>query len=152
MIREHHEETGHTGRQKLMTELQRFYCMRQERTTLAHLVAHILKHCEVCQVYKSQNRNTRTELRGTPVPDTVGDSIALDIFSMQEVVWEGEKFDCFILVVDRHSGCTLVEPAKMKGLTSSKVDQEIIPKWVDIFGTPSVIMSDQDPKFVANWW
>ena len=52
----------------------------------------------------------------------------MDIFSMQEVVWEGEKFDCFILVVDRHSEFTLVEPAKMKGLKSSKVAQEIIPR------------------------
>ena len=40
----------------------------------------------------------------------------------------------------------------MKGLTWSKVAQKILPKWVDIFGTPSIIMSDQDPKFVANWW
>ena len=119
-----------------MVELQRFYCMRQEKTALVHLLAHILKHWKVCQVYKSPNRDTRTELRGTPVPDTVGD-IALDIVSMPQVVWEGEKYDYVILVVHRHSSLTLVEPAKLKGLTSSKVAQKMIPKWVDIFGTPS---------------
>ena len=48
--REHHEETGHAGRQKLMTDLQRFYCMRQEKTTLVYLVF----KCEVLQ----QNHNT----------------------------------------------------------------------------------------------
>ena len=39
-------------------------------------------------------------------------SIAMDVFAMPEVTVEGEKYDCIISAVDRHSRYILAVPGK----------------------------------------
>ena len=66
----------------------------------------VLKHCHICQAYKSANYETRLKMKGTPIPRSIGDSMAIDVFHIAPAVWGGRTYDCFILAVDRHSGYT----------------------------------------------
>ena len=72
-------------------------------------------------MYKPANRDTKMKIRNSPIPTRLGDSVAMDIFMMTSTVWEGNTYDCFVLIVDRHSGFTLTEPERLKGLTPTKV-------------------------------
>lgn len=47
---------------------------------------------------------TRTKVQPTIIHPKLGDSIALDIFSLPPVVRHVERFDCMVVVVDRLSG------------------------------------------------
>ena len=152
VVREHHEASGHTGSDKLKAELARFYEWDTDTARLNTLIRTIVKHCVKCQMFKPTYRDTRTKLRSTPIPNRLGCSVSMDIFQMEKKVFRGQTYDCFILVVDRLSGFILTEPTTLKNLTPLKVAELIWGKWVDIFGPPSVLTSDQDPRFTSHWW
>ena len=88
----------------------------------------MVKHCHVCQAYKPANYETRVKMKATPIPRSIGDSMAVDVFYMAPAVWEWKAHNCFILEVDRHSGYPVVEPALQKGLTSFVTAKKIFPK------------------------
>ena len=69
---------------------------------------------------------------------------------MAEIEWQGEKYDCFLLCVDRHSGWTLARPSQKAGLTGDKAAHLLLDGgWG---GIPAVITSDQGPQFTSAWW
>ena len=70
--------------------------------------------------------NRQGPLESTPVPPYVGSSVALDLFMMPKVKYEGEVFDCMILCVDRHSGLTIAEPFLREELIAKKWGQFFI--------------------------
>jgi len=135
VIREHHEsQSAHVGVDRTILELDRFYIWKWSVGIIRELVRKIVRHCVVCQVFKSGNVDLRVKMRSTLVPDVVGDHMVIDIFQMPLVRKGGEVFDCFIIAMDRLSGYTIVEPARTKGLTSKGVSLLILPKWFDVFG------------------
>ena len=136
----------------MVESMERFYTMGTDKTLVSRIAALVVKHCHVCQAHKPANYETRLKMKATPIPRSIGDSMAIDVFYMTPAVWEGRTYDCFILAVDRHSGYTVVEPALQKGLTSLSTAEKIFPKWLEIFGVPSVITSDNGPQFASNFW
>ena len=152
VVREHHEELGHPGVDKLKTELDRFYAWDADTARMNTLIRTIVKHCVKCQMYKPTYRDTRTKLRSTPIPNRLGDSVSMDIFQMEKREFEGKPYECFVLIVDRLSGFIITEPTTLKILTPLKVANLVFVKWLDIFGVPLVITSDQDPRFTSHWW
>jgi len=152
VVRDHHEHTGHTGVVKLVESMSRYYRMSEDKATVTKLAAFVVKHCYVCQAYKPANTETCLKMKSTPIPCSLGDSMAIDVFHMPKVVQDGKAYDCFILAVDRHSGFTVVEPALELGLTSVDVAKLIFPKWIEIFGVPSVITSDKGAHFASHFW
>ena len=91
-------------------------------------------------------------MKATPIPRSIGDSMAIDVFYTTPAVWQGKTHDCFILTVEGNSGYTVVEPALQKGLNSLVEAKKIFPKWLAIFGVPSFITSDNGPQFASNFW
>ncbi len=53
-------------------------------------------------------------------------SVALDIFHLPTVRWEGEEYDMMCVCVDRMSGWIVAIPGKIKGLTGAKVAKEML--------------------------
>ena len=88
----------------------------------------------------------------TPIPPGIMVSVAIDIFRMPTVLWEGVKYDTMVVCVDRHSGWIVAVPCQNKGLTGAKVAQEMLKNAWRPFGIPSVISSDQGSHFVNAWW
>ena len=70
-------------------------------------------------------------------------SVAIDLFHLPLVVWEGVSYDTVILCVDRHSGWIVAVPALNKGLTGAKVAKAMLTAQWNLFGVPSIITSDQ---------
>jgi hypothetical protein len=79
-------------------------------------------------------------------------SVALDLFNMPTVVWEGATYDMIAVCVDRHSGWIVAIPCKNKGLTGAKVAKGMLTHQWRPFGIPSIITSDQGSHFASQWF
>ena len=82
---------------------------------------------------------------------------------MPEVRVGGEKYDCIISAVDRHSGYILAVPGKKSkkkdkkakhgvGLQAKTVVQAIIRQWLTILDVPAVKCSIQRGQFLGFWF
>ena len=49
------------------------------------------------------------------------DNIAVDVFYMDPVKFEGKEYDCFVLIVDRHSGWVVAFSEHRQELTAKRV-------------------------------
>ena len=79
-------------------------------------------------------------------------SVAIDLFYLPEITWEGKTYDSIVLCVDRHSGWVVAVPTQVKNLTGGKVAKAMLSSQWSFFGIPSVITSDQGSHFVSSWW
>ena len=70
VVREHHEELGHSGVDTLKIELDRLFVLDVDTARLKALIPRIVKHCVNC------HENTHTKLRRTPVLNRRGDSFS----------------------------------------------------------------------------
>ena len=61
--------------------------------------------------------HTQSPYRVNPGPPTLMASVAMDLFHLPAVKWEGETLDTLIVCVDRHSGCIVAIQSLNKGLT-----------------------------------
>ena len=84
-----------------------------------------------------------------PVPWSVGDHVALDVFQMLRVRSEGIHYDGFILAVDVLSSYTMAFPVTMSGLTGAKAAKKMFSEWVRMFGMPSLVTTDDGPQFLV---
>ena len=91
-------------------------------------------------------------MKATLVPPVPMDNIAVDVFYMNPVKYEGMEYDCFVLIVDRHSGWVVAFPEHRAGLTARRVARQALLHHCDIFGTPRVVVSDKGPQFAASFW
>ena len=53
-----------------------------------------------------------------PVPDRIMKSVALDVFVLPEVKWQGQTNDALLLCVHRLSGWVIALPCNKVGLTA----------------------------------
>ena len=149
-IRLYHDKLGHIGTERLWMGLNRtnFWADAHAARNFCERVA---RQCETCQACMRA-----THLKGpvefTPIPPHIMSSVAIDLFHLPEVVWEGKPYDTIILCVDRHSGWVVAIPALNKGLTGAKVAKAMLNAQWNIFGVPSIVTSDQGSHFVSSWW
>ena len=59
----------------------------------------------------------------TPIPPEIMANVAIDVFSLPLVEFEGKNYDCLIVCVDRHSGWVKAVPELMKGLTGPELQK-----------------------------
>ena len=70
----------------------------------------------------------------------LGDAITLD----------DKKVDSALVIVDRHSGWIEAVPVTKQGTTSKVVGTILADRWLEVFGTPSEIISDMGPQFIGG--
>ena len=68
-------------------------------------------------------------------------------FSDAEEEHLGQKFDAFLMCVDRHSGWMVARPTQYEGLTGVKAAHLLLDQCWGELGVPSIITSDQGPNF-----
>jgi hypothetical protein len=107
--------------------------------------------CEACQACQMP-RSLIAPIESTPIPPAPMASVAMDLFHLPLVEWEGQAYDNLIVCVDRHSGWVVAIPALGKGLTGAKVARAMVQNQWRPFGVPSLITSDQGSQFVGSWW
>ena len=84
-------------------------------------------------------------------------SVAIDLFSLPEVIFEGSTFNILAVCVDRHSGWIVAVPVESsspsgKGVTGEQVAKLMLRHHWRPFGIPSVITCDRGPHFISSWW
>lgn len=85
----------------------------------------------------------------TPIIDQFTTSEGFDIFAMPLVKWGGEEDDCFLLCLDRLTGWTVRRSYLKLGLKGEKEANLLIEGSCGELGTPAVIPTDQDTRFVS---
>ena len=106
--------------------------------------------CPVCQACQRPN-NRSAVIESTPIPPLPMVSVAIDVFSLPQVEWEGNVFDAILLCVDRHSGWVVALPCAIKGLTGVKAAKMLYAVWRQ-FGVPSIVTTDLGSQFISAWW
>ena len=140
LIRDHHSFLGHVGFERLWKSLvTRFQW--PDLADAKKFAKTVLGQCEVCQACQRPT-NLKGWMDSTPIPPMVMQSVALDLFSMPPVEWEGSTYDTMVVCVDRHSGWVVAIPCLGKGLTGSKVAKLMLQHQWRPFGVPSIITSD----------
>ena len=156
----HNAQLMHPGRDKMQQDLEwRF----KFPPGYYALLDKYCSDCAVCRATKSPNHSTAGNPVYTAISEAPMRSVAMDVFTMPEVTVEGERYDCVILAVDRHSGYIVAVPGKKSkkkdkkdkhgvGLQAETVPNAMIRHWLTIFDVPAVICSDRGSQFVGTWF
>lgn len=150
LIREHHSFQGHVGFTRQWPNMSVRYAWADEAQA-KEFTKKVMGQCQTCQAC-SRAVSLESAVEPTPIPPAVMQSVAIDLFSMPLVRFEGQTFDTMVVCVDRHSGWIVAVPCLGKGLTGQKVAKLMMRHQWRLFGVPSVITSDQGSHFVSGWW
>ena len=118
---------------------------------MSNLMTEVISHCHVCKAHKPPTGDKRVHQRETILPRVTGEHVGLDVFAMPPVRSEGIMYDCYALAVDYFSGYVMMFPMQHLGLTGSNLAKRMVAQWVDVFGVPSLITSDEGVVFVGAW-
>lgn len=150
LIRDQHSFLGHVAFPKLWPHMDVRYEWADKG--LAKKYSNVVgKFCPACQACQRPT-TLGGPLRYTPIPPAPMSSVAIDLFRLPMVRWEGENFDTLAVCVDRHSGWIVAIPCLNKGLTGAKLAKAMIKNQWRPFGIPSKISSDQGSHFTGGWW
>lgn len=154
-ILEEHAFSGHIGSDRLWKILKERY-QWADYDRVKKLVPALIKNCVVCQAC---NRSTsfKARLRSFPIPPKIMSSVAIDLFFLPEVTFEGATFNTIVVCVDRHSGWTVAVPMEStgpdgEGITGARVAKLMLRHQWRLFGIPSLITCDRGAQFVGSWW
>ena len=135
----------------MVLELKRRYVW-PGTVKVPEIVQKVRRQCIICQASEPPNQSMRHPIVPTTVPAQIMSSVALDVFSLPIVQWQGGTFDSLLLCVDRLSGLVIARPTAKVGLTAAKAAHLMMDNGWDTFGVPAIITSDQGPQFVGQWW
>jgi hypothetical protein len=150
VVQENHEFLGHVGPDKTWHHMHLRFAWADEKQARTFNQG-VCKQCPICQASK-RGEVLKGPIQSTPIPPAPMIHVAVDLFKMPRVWYEGEEFDTMALCVDRHSGWIVAVPCLYKGLTGARVAKEMLKYQWRPFGVPSVISSDQGSHFVSSWW
>ena len=109
VIRAHHISIGHVGGTRLWKEMRRWYNWA-EISQAEKISKEVTEGCEKCQAHAPPVGLVKGPIEATPILPHIGTSVAIDIFEMPNVKWEGKEYDCMAICVDRHSEWCVVTP------------------------------------------
>ena len=150
VIQENHEFLGHVGYEKVWKHMALRYAWANEKEA-QQFCQKCSKSCGVCQA-SSRGESLKGPIQPTPIPPAPMSSVAIDLFKMPHVRFEGGEYNMMAVCVDRHSGWLVAIPVMEKGLTGAKLARKMVQQHWRPFGIPSVISSDQGSHFVSTWW
>ena len=150
IVMEHHIFLGHLSGKKLWRHLDRQYHFATfgEVKKFALSCGRRCPSCEAC----TRPENLHLKISSSVIPPYLMHSVAVDLFHMPPVKWEGENYDIMAVCVDRLSGWIVAVPGQNKGLTGAKVAKAMLKTQWRPFGIPSLITSDQGSHFTGEWW
>ena len=132
---EHHEVMGHVGVQRLVKELDRRFVFPPS-VRVSEEARKVKRRCATCQACEPPNWSMALPISFTPVPEHVMASVALDVFALPSVWWQGRAYDSLLLCVDRLSGWIIARPCTKLGLTAEQAAHLILTTGGSLLGYP----------------
>ena len=86
------------------------------------------------------------------MPPAVMVSVAMDLFDLPPVDYEGVLYNIMVVCVERRSCWVVAAPCWKQGLTGSKVAKLMVAHQWRLFGVPSIITCRKGSHFVSEWW
>jgi len=146
IIREAHTSLidGHFGVGKTIVNLQRYWYWPR----MLDNVSRFIRGCFLCATSKPSNRKIGLH---TPLllPSRPWESISMDFVGGLPLSRKGH--DYLYVVVDRVSKMCILTPCKKKITAKQRSHLFFQSIWVH-FALPTSIVSDQDSRFVGNFW
>ena len=142
-----HSAYSHVGTGKTFSVVKRqFWC-----PSLHAVVAKVVKECQLCQQCKVDRRPTAGVLK--PLNAAVAQVGKFDVIQV-DFVWglpAKHGFTGFMTVTDWYSKLVHAVPCKLK-CTAEMAAEMLQAMWIQHYGPPQVVTSDQDIRFVSSMW
>ena len=140
-----HDTMGHFGTNKCLAALRdSFYWPNMRRD----LETAYIPSCADCQRNKSRTTSPIGPLHPLPIPDSRGDSVAIDFVGPLPM---DNGFDTIITFTDRLGSDIQIIPS-VSTLTAEQLAQIFFDKWYCENGLPLDIVSDRDKLFMSRFW
>lgn len=117
-------------------------------TGVSRDVATYVRTCPSCQRNKASNQPPAGLLHPLPVPSGRWDSISMDFAGPFP---SNDGMNAVLIVVDRLTKRVLFVPCHTKD-KAHHTAQRFLSDVVRLFGLPTTIVTDRDPKFVSAFW
>jgi hypothetical protein len=140
-----HDTTGHFGSEKSYASLRDHYYWPNMRRDLE---LGYIPSCPECQRNKSRTTKPPGPLHPLPIPDSRGDSVALDFIGPLPI---DEGHDCILTITDRLNSDIRIIPTSTK-LTAAELASLFFNEWYCENGLPLEIISDRDKLFTSKFW
>ncbi|EFA86050.1 hypothetical protein PPL_01285 [Heterostelium album PN500] len=135
--------SGHVAYGRMLTKLNKSYVWPNMCDTISKFV----KKCVQCQ-RSSIKKIKEGFLASLPLPDRPWCDISMDLLALPAAdTGEGNLF----VVVDRFTKMTRLFPCH-KDVTAIQLGNWFAREIIAVFGAPSSIVSDRDPKFTSELW
>ena len=136
------EEFGHFGRRKTQESIKRRFFWHNMNTEIANFV----RHCDVCQRYKSENLKKKGLMGFTPVAESVFETLYLDMIGPL-IPSKGKRNRFIIVLVDQLSGWVELRP--LPNAKSWRI-VDFLEDVISHFGSPKAIITDNGTNFVSK--
>ncbi|EPS66700.1 hypothetical protein M569_08075, partial [Genlisea aurea] len=146
-----HVGVGHPGIHRLLAAAKNNFVF-PPKAQVEKEISHLRKGCLVCQACETPNEMLARPIRMTPVVEGFFASVALDVFSLPLVEWQGEFYDSILLCVDRATNWILAKATSAKGLTGEKAAHLLLEGGWGEIAIPSIVTSDQGPQFISQFF
>ena len=140
-----HRSNGHPGAQRTSWFfLKNVYCnlTRQELILRSRT---ILSSCNICLRTKPNNAPERGLIGALPIPQVSNDIIFVDFIKMDDV----NNFNYVLTIVDGLTRFVKFCPCK-NTITGEGTLKVILTEWIQNFGKPQQILSDNDVRFAQQ--
>lgn len=147
IIAEHHDSgpAGHLGREKTVERLSRLFWWPQ----MTEHVREYVETCPSCMMSKPRTGKKPGLLQPLPIPAHAWDHMSMDFISKLPTAENGS--DGIITCVCMFT--KMVRAIETSGEVDAVKTAQLVYKHVwSLFGTPSVIVSDRDPRFTSTFW
>jgi hypothetical protein len=146
IMREQHNPpwVGHRGRNTTIHLIQRLYWWPNMQDDIRVF----LDRCHHCKANKSSGRKPTGIAKSMPTPEYPWQRFSMDWMTDFPVTKNG--FDSILVVVDYLTKCAHFIPTNKKQ-TSEDVAKLLRREVVRLHGVAEVVVSDRDPKLVANF-
>ena len=148
IVHNDHVFSGHIGQRRLLNEIVRRYSLPDFSRT-NKLTREITRNCENCQANEHPHQSTKYPMTSTPVPPVPMDNIAIDVFYINSIKYDGKEYDALVIIVDRLTGWITVILESRNGLIARRVARQVCFIIGDFFGVPRVVVSDKGPQFAS---
>jgi len=144
-----HINNGHPGAQKTAWFVESLFHTDMEFRKLEKEVREVIKTCRVCAESKPNQAEDRGTIGALPIPHMVNEILYVDFIQMESY----SGVDYIMTIMCGLSRFAQFVPCR-KTITGEGALQLIFGQWIQKFGRPREIHSDNDVRFVSHkgWW